>query len=95
MNEQNTDVNSVFKEQVIRQMDRIHSITISTKEDPVLFTFLEDGGFMIEGKAFIDLMFRDPDKTRERLVSYMPDNVIDVDDAGISDREDGDGDDDE
>lgn len=86
MDEQNTDVNSIFKNQVIRQMDRIHSITISTKEEPVLFTFLEDGGFIIEGKAFIDIMFRDPEKTRDRLISYLPDEPF----TDVGDDEDGD-----
>ena len=86
MDEQNTDVNSIFKDQVIRQMDRIHSITISTKEEPVLFTFLENGGFMIEGNAFIDFMFRDPDKTKDRLVSYIPNKVIDAEEDGDGDE---------
>ena len=44
MDEQNTDVNTEFKNRLIRHMDRISSITISTKDDPVLFTFLEEGG---------------------------------------------------
>ena len=86
MDEQNTDVNSIFKDQVVRQMDRISSITISTKEDPVFFTFLEDGGFMIEGNAFIDFMFRDPDKTKDRLVSYIPNKVIDAEEDGDGDE---------
>ncbi len=86
MDEQNTDVNSIFKDQVVRQMDRISSITISTKEDPVLFTFLEDGGFMIEGNAFIDFMFRDPDKTKDRLVSSIPNKVIDAEEDGDGDE---------
>ena len=64
----------------------VPSITISTKEDPVLFTFLEDGGFMIEGNAFIDFMFRDPDKTKDRLVSYIPNKVIDAEEDGDGDE---------
>ena len=86
MDEQNTDVNCIFKDQVVRQMDRISSITISTKEDPVLFTFLEDGGFMIEGNVFIDFMFRDPDKTKDLLVSYIPNKVIDAEEDGDGDE---------
>ena len=70
MSEVSTDTNDVFKNGLIRHMDRISSITISVKDEPVLFTFLEDGGFMIEGNTFIDLMFRDPEKTKDRLVSY-------------------------
>ncbi len=87
MNVPNTDANEVFKNGLIRHMDRISNISISTKDDPVLFTFLEEGGFMIEGNAFIVFTFRDPEKTRDRLVSYMPDKVIDVDgESGDSDE---------
>ena len=46
MSEVNTDTNAVFKNGLIRHMDRISSITISVKDEPVLFTFLEDGGFI-------------------------------------------------
>ena len=51
MSEVSTDTNDVFKNGLIRHMDRISSITISVKDEPVLFTFLEDGGFMIEGNT--------------------------------------------
>ena len=86
--EVSTDTNDVFKSGLIRHMDRISSITISVKDEPVLFTFLEDGGFMIEGNTFIDLMFRDPEKTKDRLVSYVPDAIVDVDDADGADEND-------
>lgn len=88
MSEVSTDTNDVFKNGLIRHMDRISSITISVKDEPVLFTFLEDGGFMIEGNTFIDLMFRDPEKTKDRLVSYVPDAIVDVDDADGADEND-------
>ena len=72
MNEQNTDVNTAFKNKLIDQMDHISNISITTKDDPVLFTFFEEGGFMVEGNAFIEFTFRDPDRTRDRLISYAP-----------------------
>ena len=86
MDEQNTDVNSIFKDQVVRQMDRISSISISTKEEPVHIAFLQDGGFMIKGSAYIDFMFRDPDKMKDRFFFFLPDKIIDAEEDGDDDE---------
>ena len=87
MDKQNHEADTTFKEMLEAGMERISSITISTKnEEPVIFHIMENGGFYINGDVFIDLMFRDPEKTRDRLVSYMPDKTIDVKEDGDDDE---------
>ena len=86
MNKPKTETKNFFKEELIQNMDRLQSVSISTGEEPVIFSFLGEMGFMIEGKTFIDFTFKDPDKTKDRLISYMPEKLVIIRNAEAGDR---------